>query len=390
MFHTRIVTSPGYARGLTDLLERSLRRSPVHGGPSPAVMPVATGEPPAASRPRALVLRRAQVEAPAAEEVGHQMLTDAVQKLLTKLREYLPPPGAQLPTPSVSLVRLQEKQLGLGQYRALEAREHFPLATKGLRLATTARFQLWAATSDAVEALVRGLIDAVLADRDGLVSEGFLELSLRDVTVSEVIQAGQPWRQIADFDLLYEFHSESTDDAGGLIARIPAELRPGLGSLVITGDVVVWDETGAATLALHGGGGAISGLSALVFAPGTLPTDAVTLLRTFEQAGGAPTTFATLDSFLAAVSGTNPASTHASFSAALPDFLNALGPAGAPVPFVDEDGNTRLFPTRFKAFPQPLVLPSRDDRLDVTFAGAALQPNQLLYLRALRGQPHSA
>ena len=393
VLHTRIVTSPGYARVLTDLLEGSLADAPLREATPVVVPPQTSGASEAVTRQPTVVLRRVPFAVPPAD-TRHEMLNEAVHKLLTKLGEYLPPPpGVDLPAPSVSVVRLQEKQLGLGQFRSLDERNQFPVAQKGLRVAATTRFQLWAITPDAVEQQLRLLIEALLADREALVAEGFLEMSLRDVTVSQLVPTGQqpPWRQVADFDLLYEFHVESPDDAGGLIARIPAEFRPGFGSMTITGDVVVWDDASAPALVLTGGNGPITGLSALVFAPGAQVTDSVTVLRTFSRATGPPTTFATLDSLLAAVSGPNPASTHASFTAAsLTEFLNALGPAGAPVPFVDQDGNTRLFPTRFKAFPQPVVLASRDDQLHVTFTGTALSAGQLLYLRALRGQPLSA
>ncbi len=319
------------------------------------------------------------------------MLTEALTHMLTRLGQFLPPPADDLPVPVVSVVRLEEKTIGLGRFHALTSREHFPVAHKGVRLAGTVRFQLWGGgpMPTPVEQQLRLLTEAVLGDREALEAEGFVDLRLTGVSTSDHLDALPAWRQTADFDVLYEFRREATDDAGGLIARIPVALADAWGSLVSEGDIVIWNSDGTPPLVMTGRRD-IHGLSSLAFLPGTIPAGTVTLERTSSDATGAPEEFTSLDEFLSAVSGPTPASVHARVSvASLDDFLTDLGTPGDPLQLVDENGAPRDFAVRGRAFTPPIALPRQADRLTLAIDTPHLDTPQVLYLRAARGPTSS-
>jgi hypothetical protein len=317
------------------------------------------------------------------------MLSEALSQMLTTLGAYLPSTPASVPPPSVAVVRLQEKQIGLGQWHALDERHHFPVVHKGVRLAGAVRFQVWASAPEVLEAQVRGLTEAVMGDRDALESAGFVEVNLTDVSTTEHLAALPSWRQTAQFGVLYEFREETSDLAGGLIARVPIELRDEWGPLLVTGDVTVWDGDGTPPLVLSGRR-TVDSLDALAFLPGGAPAGAVTVTRTFTGAPGAPTAFDSLGDFLDGVSGAEPATTHAVVSfATIAAFLAALGPPGDPVILVDEAGAPRELPVWGRAFDVPIELRSPSDRLHVAFETPQVAAGQVLYLRASRGRTTS-
>ena len=318
------------------------------------------------------------------------MLTEALSQMLTRLGAFLPPPPtAPIPKPGVSVVRLQEKQIGLGRVHSVEERRFFPTVHKGIRLAGTVRFQVWGKLPDPLELQVKGLTEAVLAGRETLEAEGFEELNLAGVSTTDHLAAVDAWRQTAEFDVLYEFRREASDSAGGLIARVPVELREEWGRLLVTGDVVLWDGEGTTPLVLAGPA-SVGGLATLAFLGGTPPTGVVNVTRTREGATGSPAAFPTLDAFLAAVSGSQPASTHARVAFASPmALIAALAASGETITFVDEAGAPRAFESRARAFDPPIELGSAFDRLEVSFEAPHLEAGQVLYLRASRGRTSS-
>ena len=314
---------------------------------------------------------------------GASMLSQAIQAMLQRLEDFLPAPGT--PPPMVSLVTAQEKALGLGKRRGIEFRGGFPAILTGLRVASTVRFQLWDNGPVALEAAMSDLTEQLLAQKDALFQEGFLEVELKSVSLSEHVPSVTAWRQTAEFELLYEFHTEQSDDAGGLIASIPVELRESFGSARVAGDLVVWNSSDTAMLRLNGMR-SVEGLAVLAFLPGAVPSGSITVRRTFQGAAGAPALFATFDDFLAAVVGSAPAERHAAVVfASLTDFFTALGAGGEVLQFVDELGAPRSFVPRSRVFDQPLELSSRGDRLEIAFGGTALGADQILYLRGFRG-----
>ena len=317
------------------------------------------------------------------------MSSPAVVAMIAHLREFLPPMGASFP-PTVSLVSAQEKQVGLGQWRQLDVSSHFPVSKKGVQVAATTRFQLWDASPDAVEAAVAGLTHAVLDGREQLRTDGFLELKLKNVSIVDKPDTAT-WRQTADFDVVYEFHFTDSDMAGGLIARIPAELRTGYGAMLISGDLAVWHFQSAQALVSNGGRGAVTGLSSLESLPGAAPADPVTIRRTFEGAAGQPDAPASFADFLTAVLGPTPVSRHAAFTfPTFTDFQTELGDAGDPVEFADELGISKSYSSRSLTFVQPIELSSRFDRLELSLEGAAIGAGQVFYIRVRRGQKTSA
>lgn len=317
------------------------------------------------------------------------MLSPAVTAMITRLEQFLPSTGPSFP-PSVSLVSAQEKPVGLGQWRQLDERTHFPIAQKGVQVAATTRFQLWNDSPATVEAAVAGLTHDVLAGREILRTDGFLELKLKNVSVVDKPDTAT-WRQTAEFEVVYEFHFTDSDLAGGLIARIPAELRTGFGGMLITGDLAVWHAEAAPALVAKGGKGAVMGLSSLELLPGAAPADPVTITRTFEGAVGLPDAPASFADFLTVVAGPTPVSRHATFVfPTLTGLRTELGAAGDPVEFADELGNPQSYISRSLTFAQPIELSSRFDRLELSFGGAALGAGQLFYIRVIRGQTDSA
>ena len=308
--------------------------------------------------------------------------------MLARLDDFLPVPTGTLPPPGVSVVQLQEKQIGLGGLHAVEERHSFPVVYKGIRLSGTVRFQLWGDDPGPLETQLRGVTEAVLAGREALQADGFVDLSLTDVSTTNHLPAVPAWRQTAEFDVLYEFRSAVSDLAGGLIARVPVEFREEWGALLVTGDLTLWDSDGTRPLVVSGRG-SVAGLATLAFAnAAAFPPGAVTLTRTFEGASGLPTPFGNLDLFLAAVAGSPPVSANATVSFdSLGAFLAALGvPEADPVTFVDEAGAPRALELRSRTFDLPVELESTSSRLEIAFAASQLSSGQVVYLRASRGQ----
>ena len=319
------------------------------------------------------------------------MLSDALSHMLDTLGNFLPQSIANLPAPDVSVVRLQERQIGLGRFHGLEERQFFPVVHKGIRIAGTVRFQLWGAPAspEPVSQQVRDLTEAILDERDTLEADGFVELTLSSVSTVDHVAAIPAWRQTAEFDVLYEFHQETHDLAGGLIARLPTELAEEWGAMLVTGDVTIWNSDGTPPLALQGRR-TLHGVTTLEFLQSAVPAGTVVMRRTRTDASGAPDVFTTLDAFLTAVAGPTPTSTHARITfSSLAVFLAALGAAGDPITFVDEMDQPREFRARGRLFDPPLELGRASDVFDVTFGAPALAADQVLYLRASRGRTPS-
>ncbi|MEZ5401856.1 MAG: hypothetical protein R2729_19435 [Bryobacteraceae bacterium] len=316
------------------------------------------------------------------------MLNDAITAMLDRLNTYLPAaPAAPAPAPSVSLVRVEEKPVGLGNQSGEDRTRFFPITKKGLRLSATTRFQIWGAQPAPVEQQVAAISQQLLADREELVTRGFLELKLRDVTLVDHVSAVSSWRQTAEFDLLFEHEFEDSDLAGGLIVRIPIELREQFGGMIVSGDLAIWNSDGAPALSAARRRGTITGLASLELLPSAPPAGSVTVTRTFDGAVGAPVAFPDLANFAAAITGPAPSRHAQVVFASLGAFLGDIGATGAPAIFVDETDAERPFPSRSILFSSPLQMQSPSDRFEIDFGGAALGAGQIVYLRVMRGQP---
>jgi len=185
---------------------------------------------------------------------GSPRLSEVVSEMLSHLKSRLPAPAVPpIPPPSVSLVRMTEQPVGLGQRRGNEARGPFPLvALKGGRLDAVVRFQLWADGPNAADAALLDLQQELLRDRDELVASGFLRLESAESPPAERVEDPSAWRRLADYRLLYEFHYAESEGADSLIARIPVAVDGE--TTVIDDRLVRWDEHEAPSLEVRCGG----------------------------------------------------------------------------------------------------------------------------------------
>lgn len=310
----------------------------------------------------------------------------AVSAMLRRLERFLPPLGV-LPS-TVSLVSADEKSLGLGQYRGTDP-ARFAQPLKGLRVAATVRFVVWddGLAPTVAEGALSNLTEALLAQKDELRDDGFVELGLRHVAMSEHVGTAGAWRQAAEFQVLYEFHYEAAE-AGGLIARMPVAWREGFGAEVISGDVALWDASGAQRLVLTGRG-FISAVDALFHLPGAPAAGSVRIVRTFIGATGAPSVSANLASFVDTVAGPAP-QRHASVQfATLSSFADEFRATGAELELTDEGAGSLSYVPATLSFTRAIELHTKSDRLIVEFSGTTLEATQRLYLRGVRGTKHS-
>jgi hypothetical protein len=326
---------------------------------------------------------------------GGPLLDQVITAMLGRLDDYLPLPAPPLPDPSVSVVSMNERAVGLGDRRGTETRGSFAVvALKGIRLDALVRYQLWAAGPAQAETAMTNLNSQLMADRDALWGAGFLRLMLEVTPPADYVPAPvDVWRKQADYRILYEFHYQDTDSAESLIARIPIhsdpEVRDSLQreTTVVTDEMSRWDNEAAPVLVIRGRFD-VGGLSALVFIPGLAPSGAVTLMRTFDGAVGPPTAYLTLNDFLAAVAGPNPPDRHAQVTfTSLSVFLAAFSAAGDPVTLGDWDLDSvpDSYQARELAIGQAVQLLGAADRLEVTYQAGAFDQVAVVYLRPTRG-----
>ncbi len=315
--------------------------------------------------------------------------------MLGRLDDYLPPPAPPLPEPSVSVVSMNERAVGLGNRRGSETRGSFAVvALKGIRLDSLVRFQLWAAGPAQAETAMTTLNAQLMADRDALWGAGFLRVALEVTPPADYTPAPvDAWRKQADYRILYEFHYQDTDGAESLIARIPIhsdpEVRDSLQreTTVASDEMIRWDNEAAPPLVARGRF-SVGGLSVLAFVPGMAPSGTVTLTRTFDGAVGPPTTYPALADFLTAVAGPDAPERHGQVTfASLGDFLATFNAAGDPVTLGDwdADGVPDGYQARALALEPAIRLPGVADRLEVTYQASAFDQVAVVYLRTTRG-----
>jgi hypothetical protein len=325
---------------------------------------------------------------------GNSLLQKATMAMLDLLDDSLPPPITSLPEPGVSLVRLEEKAVGIGNRRGIETRKPFHVAElKGIRLDARVRFQLWATSITEVGTAITDLNHRLMAGRDLLWTQGLLRLQLEAVSPADFMDSLNAWRQYADYQILYEYRYQDSDGADSLISRIPIagdlEVRgsPEREMTVVTDEMVRWDNESAPALAVRGRLD-IGSIACLAFVPGTFPTGTVTLTRTFDGATGSPTAHPDLAAFLASVAGDAVPERHGQVRfASLGDFLNAFGGFGDPVSLGDWDMNGALdnYQAKMLAVAPVIHLPNVSDRFEIAFQNAAFDTVAVVYLRIIRG-----
>jgi hypothetical protein len=320
------------------------------------------------------------------------LTTKVLGAMITALEGFLP--AAQVlsppvPAPSLSLIGLQERSVGLGQRVGTELRGPFSVsALKGIRLEAVMRYQVWANTAADAELSLQQLIKRLLGERDSLRAAGFLRLALNSAGASENVDT-DVWRGAAEFMVLYEFPFVDSDGADSLIARIPINIDGEVvESTTVSDEMTRWDNLLSPPLILRGRL-RIGGLSTLAFRPGNIPAGVVTLRRTFDGASGPPPTHPDLPTFLAAVTDPdNPAREGQVSFASLTDFLAKFSTAGGAVTLGDWDGNT--VPDGYQSLALPfeptVALPSAADRFEITYQITVPSLDAVVvYLRATRG-----
>jgi hypothetical protein len=329
-----------------------------------------------------------------AAAVAGPPLTDVVTEMLTVLAARLPAPVPALPDPNVTLERISEKLVGLGNHRGGEPTGSLGARTlRGGRLDGRVRFQLWGGTAPAVDDAVLTLHSDLLDDRDELRQAGFLRLAAVDTTLAEHVDAVSGWRKATSFEVLYEYRYVDVDDADSLIAKIQVTTDPEqVGSPdreqeSIVDEMVRWDDELAPALALHGPG-SVSRLTALVFEPGPAIGGTVTVSRTVQGSPDPVTSFPDVDAFLAATGGDQPVHTNADVELPPAALFAALGAAGDPLDLGDwnTDGVVDQYAGFDRRLDEPITLGTRLDRLSITYTpppgpSTGLDQTAVVYLR---------
>ena len=259
-------------------------------------------------------------------------LSRALQKMLDILKDFSvppiiqPPPPPPLPPSNVLLASVIERTVGLGSRVGTDLRGPFSVAAlKGLRVEALVRYEVWAHTPAEIAQAAEDLISRLLGDRELLRAQGFLRIALKGVNPSENIFAEDAWRQLIEFDVLFEFPYVDAEEAESLIARIPIDMVGEFNeSSLVVDKMARWDNESTPTLAMRGPV-QIGALTTLAFIPATEPAGNVTITRTFDGATGLPTSHPTLSAFVTAVAGDSPAERHAEVTfTSLVEFLAAI------------------------------------------------------------------
>lgn len=321
----------------------------------------------------------------------------ALTQMLTALQAFLPAAAPNLPAPTVTVLTVVEKPVGIGNLRGQEQRRGLSSTLlKGGRLLATVRFELWAGSPTDVGTLADNLHGALLAARPGLWPAGFLKITTRDTSLAAHEATLNGWRKALDYECLYEYHFEDSDGAQSLIARIPvhtdpeAKETPQRETNVVTDGLSRWDQNGAPALEIRGRA-TIEGLTALVFVPASPPTSSVTLLRTFTGASGPPADLPTLADFMDAVSAAEPQRhaqfTFPTFSNFLAQFTEVLDPLS--LGDWNEDGLLDAYQGVAWLWSPPLLLAHSTDRFSVIYDPGnddpALDHIAVVYLRTRPG-----
>lgn len=314
----------------------------------------------------------------------HTMLN----QLLDRLRVYIP--GA-VPPNNISVVRHTPRSVGIGNLRGTASRGTFGIVElKGGRLEAVVRFELWGASSSAVEADALTLVSTLAEQADALRVLGFLTLAQEDARPSEFISGPNNWRKVIDFSTLYEYVYDDTDSADSLITRIPVDIgldQTGVlpeEQMELTDKMIRWDNEQAPVLQFTGPV-AIQVISALSFIAGAAPSGRVFITRTFDGAGP-PVLHPLFADFLAAV--TDPVSPERNAQctfASVSDWLAEFSTAGDDVALGDWNIDTvaDAYEALMIAFGAPVLLDGPADRLEIAFEHPAFDTVAVLYMQAL-------
>jgi hypothetical protein len=325
---------------------------------------------------------------PTLNEVVTKMLKDLGDRL-----DLLPPPPAAVPKPNVTVERIAEKLVGLGNQRGTERTESLGERTlRGGRLDARLRFQLWGDTAKAVDDAVLTLQTDLLDNGEDLRQAGFLRLNAADTTLAERVESVGGWRKATSYDVLFEYQYVDTDDADSLIVRIPVTLDPELVNSpdrelqTVTDEMARWDNEAAPALQIRGPA-TVRRISALVFVPGPALGGDVIVARS-DGSPGAVTHLHDLAGFLAATGGSSPTATNADVTLTPANFFAGLVPTGDTLALGDwdTDGSADSYTGFDRRLDQPIELAGPEDRLIITYKAppgpaTGLDQTAVVYLR---------
>lgn len=390
-------------------------RNPVSGGSSVATAPAFVNIAPTANvfaSPQALPPNNA---ASAQEALGN--LRNGLEDFLPDQPPQRPPPDdendpppPQLPDISVSIVKVEEKTVGIGNTAGFVAVPGMPyLERRGGRLEVTVRFYLWDYAPDDLDAALLGMHQAILTAKDNLKAIGFLKIKAIEASPVTYYDGFDGWGLTADYEVLYEYTYIPSDDAYSFIARIPVNMfldrtNPLVNEgMLITGDTVRWDDLGAPEFDMPGTTPLriqpvprkqvlVTGYAATVYIPsGTTVTGSVTLTRRDLTRADAPADFDNWAAFISSITATDPDRHAAITFASLADFLALFTEVGEPVQLLDRDVLIPADPADIVlnsyqpmvlSFPQPVVLDGVDEALDLTLSEDLLPEKTVVYIRA--------
>jgi hypothetical protein len=354
------------------------------GRPAEAAQPALPGE---GAEPAGLLVAAAADAAAQSRQIVVESPDEVVAAVRDALAAFLTQ-GANLPPPTVSVLQVSDRTLGIGNSRGLQSVGPFStVELYGGRIDCVVRFKVWGTEAADADTEMTALQGRLLGGRADLLDAGFLQFD--GVAGTLPAADGDAWSRTADYHALVEYHLAPVSSADSLIVSIPIEADQQMdGSVVgetttVTDDAVRWDQLTAPVLVIRGRR-AVERLAVAAFLPAPPPTGAVQLLRTYDGAVGAPHDFATLAEFLAAVNNPVTPERNARFSfASLPDFVTACH-AIEEMKLGDwnQDANPDEFVVGQVVFEPPVPLPAATDRFQIVPQTSPLDHVGVVYLRA--------
>ena len=321
-------------------------------------------------------------------------LNDVVSNMLLLLEPYLPAPTSPLTDTSVFSVSVNQRSLGVGNWRGTELRgTAMEVALKGGRIEGVVRFQVWGESAHDVDVAIENIHLAIIADANALWAQGFIKITAIETSPAEMFSGPTAWRKTTDYKVLYEYHYRDSDGAESLIASIPIHAdpeqrdSPDRETSIVTDELVRWDDREAVTLeivplashSLH-----VSGLASFSYMPLGWNGEQVTVTRLRRDAVVLPTTYPTWAEFLTAVTRAVNPDQHAQVTfATLTDFLAAFTPTGDPVALGDwdEDGVPDQYQPANLIFNPSLKLDSKNDVLQLSYQSPQFDSKAVIYIR---------
>ena len=318
-----------------------------------------------------------------------------MNNVLTTLSGYLSPVAASLPSSTVSVVSATKKNPAIGNRIGTEKRGGYPtVAIKGGHLDASIQFQIWDLTPEDIEIEMNDLHGRLMADKDLLRNQGFITFKAKETATSEHVPSINAWRKTSQFNLLFEYQYQDSDDALSIITRIPVESdlevkdSPEREISTVTNAIQRWDDedTNALTVVANSDSKTkVLGLNILAHIPGGWLGDQIVIDRTNLDTVAVPTIYPTLNDFLDAVTDPSSPDENARITfASTADFIAALTADGAPFDLGDWDED--LVPDEYQAyeqiFQQPIYLPKANDVFRISYQNPPLNSKAVIYLRA--------